>query len=65
MLSTEGGEHTHEDVKEVVALRRSKPSWNSPIGLVALLEAQALKLALWAEERLVPRDWLRKGRKVI
>ena len=64
MVSTEGGEHTHQDVKDVVGLRRSKPSWKCPIGLVALLEALALKLALWAEERLAPRNWLGKGRKV-
>ena len=50
MLSTEGGEHTHQDVKDVGGLRRSNPSWKRPIGLVALLQAQALKLALWAEE---------------
>ena len=64
MLSTEGGEHTHQDVKDVVGLRRSKPSWRCSIGLVALLETQALKLALWAEERLAPRNWLRKRCKV-
>ena len=38
VLSSEGGEHTHQDVKGVVSMRRSKPRWKCPIALQVLLE---------------------------
>ena len=60
-LSIEGPEHTDQDVKDVVGLRRSKPSWKGPIRLVALLWTRALKVDLWPEEQFAQWNTLGKG----
>ena len=43
-------------------MRPSKPRWKCPIALQVLLGVQALKLAFWAEEQLVPMNCSRGGK---
>ena len=47
--SSEGGEHAHQTVHRIVAVRKSKPNHKCPEGMKEFGRDAALDLALWAE----------------
>lgn len=46
-VSSQGGEHKHQELKDSVGQRPADPKWKCPQALTESLKAEAVQLALW------------------